>query len=183
MAKRKERIPDWYISGSLKKTTKYVLSLIEKGHSNEVIAAKVSEKSPSGVAVSKQAMHAFVGKKIRKDLLEFLDSLPDDHIAVQKRRNRVSWLVNNSRVDTNNFIKNCIESGWKRKEMVKAINAMAEGTVDEAKLNNYIQKHIHINGKKPPYCPKLAKENRFFSVHIMGATPEALDRWRERCTA
>lgn len=183
MTQRKKKIPVWYVDGDLQKTIDFVFNLIEKGYNNEKIALEVNKLNPGVKPVSGQAMQAFLGKRIRKELLEFLDSLPEDHPAVKKRRGRVSWLINKSRKETNLFIQGCIDSGWKRKEMVEAINDMVDGKVDEASLNNYISTHIDNNGKKPIYCPKLAKENRFFSVHIMGAKPEALDRWRLRCTA
>lgn len=93
--------------------------------------------------------------------------------------NEYTWLINGSIKETSEFITELyINQGKSFKYLVETLNA--EKNQMTYFLRMYVPKKIEaIEGKEVNEASKTLDENRYFSIHIVGAKPEALDRLRE----
>ena len=88
------------------------------------------------------------------------------------------WLINGSIDDTAEFITELyINQDKPFNHLVKVLNA------DSNQLINFLRKYVPpkskaFEAKEDTELLNTIEENRYFSIHIVGSNPEALDRLR-----
>ena len=167
-AKRKPVIPKWYVEGSLAKTKKLVFSMMKKRCTDEQIGEVLGVKETT--------IRGFLTKKVHEESAKFRATLPFGHPRALNRCIRSAWLINDSRAETSAFITQQIVNGVSRTEIGEMITDMTGIKVTNAMVNSYIANHMNVNFTQEKIDQKLNEDNRFFSIHVIGSKPEALDK-------
>lgn len=167
--KNKERaIPSWYVDGDYKKTLKLVFKLMKKRYTDLEIANHFD--------VPETTIKGFLAKKARKEVLAFKETLPSDHPRAANRTIRSQWLINGSRKETSAYITQQLVAGVSRTDIGRKLSKLSGIEVTNAMVNSYIANHMNLNFTQVALDRKLNQDNRFFSIHVIGSNPKALDR-------
>lgn len=165
---KRDRTPSWYIDGDMDKTLNVIFDLIVQRYRDEQIAKHFN--------VPITTIKGFLGKKVKDQVLEFRKTLDADHPRSVGRCLRARWLINESREETSAFITDKIVEGLSRAEIGAILTEMSGITVTSPMVCTYIANHMNVNNTEKMIDEALTRDNRFFSIHVIGSKPEALDR-------
>ncbi len=166
----KKRTPKWYMDKSLTKTKKALFKMIKQGKTNDHIA-EFFNATPATI-------RSFIATTIKDEADELIKTLPSTNLWSVPAGRRTKWLINNSRQETTEYITNQIFAGVSRKQISQDLSKMSGVNVTPGMIHFYIKSHVQIDISTSKVDEELNNENRFFSIHIVGSKPEALDRLR-----
>ena len=165
---KRDRTPSWYIDGDMDKTLNVIFDLIKQRYRDDQIAKHFN--------VPITTVKGFLGKKVKDKVLKFRKTLDVDHPRSIGRCLRARWLINESREETSAFITNKIAEGFNRTEIAAMFTEMSGITVTSPMVCTYMANHMNVDNTEKMIDEALTRDNRFFSIHVIGSKPEALDR-------